>query len=45
MAPSLRDWVMSGGAEWYRLFVVWLFIIMLLAWNRRLTKRRTQTRA
>ncbi|HSG61361.1 MAG TPA: hypothetical protein VLA24_07980 [Pseudomonadales bacterium] len=45
MAPSLRDWVMQGGVAWYRMFVVWFFIIMLLAWNQRLIKRRGRPRA
>jgi hypothetical protein len=45
MAPFLRDWVMTGGTAWYRLFIVWLFIIMLLTWNQRLIKRKGQPRA
>gem|GEM_PF-280735 len=45
MAPSLRDWVMTGGLEWYRIFIAWLFVILIVAWNQRITSRKGPSRA
>jgi len=45
MAPILRDWILSGGTEWYRFFLAWLFVIVLVAWNQRLIRRREPNNA
>lgn len=35
LAPSLIDWVMSGGVQWYRIFIVWGMLIAIIAWAQR----------
>jgi hypothetical protein len=44
-APILKDWIMNGGAAWYRIFIVWFFVIVLVAWNQRIINRRSEPNA
>ncbi len=44
-APSIQDWVTQGGAVWYRPYIVWLIVILLMRWGVRRIKKRTQVRA
>lgn len=38
-SPSLQDWVLNGGAAWYRPYVVWLALIGFIYWSQRGQKR------
>jgi hypothetical protein len=33
--PSAQEWVTSGGAAWYRPYLVWAVIILAAWWNQR----------
>lgn len=44
-APILKDWVLYGGAAWYRIFIIWFFVIVLMAWNQRIINRRSESNA
>lgn len=34
-APSLQEWVLSGGTDWYRPYLVWIGLILFLYWSQR----------
>lgn len=34
-APTIQDWVLSGGAAWYRPYLIWLLLIVFTAWTQR----------
>lgn len=34
-APSLQEWVLSGGDNWYRPYFVWLALIAFIYWSQR----------
>ena len=33
--PSAQEWVTSGGAAWYRPYLVWAVVIAVAWWNQR----------
>jgi hypothetical protein len=33
--PSAQEWVLGGGTAWYRPFLVWGLMILLVWWNQR----------
>lgn len=34
-APTIQDWVLNGGAAWYRPYVIWVMMILFTAWSQR----------
>lgn len=32
-APSLQDWATQGGTQWYRPYVLWLVMVVFVAWT------------
>lgn len=34
-APSLQEWVLTGGSAWYRPYLVWLGIVLFIVWSQR----------
>lgn len=32
-APTLQDWATQGGAQWYRPYLLWLVMIVCVAWT------------
>ena len=33
--PSAQEWVTTGGAAWYRPYLLWILIVVLGYWNQR----------
>lgn len=33
--PSIEEWVLSGDANWWRPYLVWLIFIAAAYWNQR----------
>lgn len=34
-APGIHDWVLSGGAAWYRPYIIWVLLIVYAWWSQR----------
>jgi hypothetical protein len=34
-APSLQEWVLTGGSAWYRPYLVWIALVLFLLWSQR----------
>lgn len=34
-APSLQEWVLNGGVAWYRPYIVWAALIVVIYWSQR----------
>ena len=34
-APTLQEWVLSGGSAWYRPYLVWIGLIIFIYWSQR----------
>ena len=35
-APSLQEWVLTGGTAWYRPFLVWFGLVLFIVWGQRI---------
>ena len=33
--PSAQEWTTSGGAAWYRPYLVWALVVLVAWWNQR----------
>ncbi len=33
--PTLEEWMISSGAPWYRLYLLWLIAVVAAYWNQR----------
>lgn len=34
-APSLQEWVLTGGTAWYRPWLVWMALVLFIVWSYR----------
>lgn len=34
-APTIQEWVLSGGTAWYRPYLIWILMICFIFWSQR----------
>lgn len=34
-APAIQEWVLTGGAAWYRPYLIWIGAIVFIYWSQR----------
>jgi cytochrome c-type biogenesis protein CcmH/NrfF len=39
-SPSIQEWITSGGAAWYRPYLLWVIAIIVVFWSVRRSERR-----
>lgn len=39
-APSLQEWVLTGGTAWYRPWLVWAVLVLFIVWSYRDRSKR-----
>ena len=41
-APAIQDWATQGGNAWYRPYLLWLLMIVFVAWTVPQMRRRQE---
>jgi EamA domain-containing membrane protein RarD len=34
-SPAIQEWVLTGGAVWYRPYLIWIAMIVFIYWSQR----------